>query len=162
MWFTLRREDLGFVGRAPVAHVATAVIAAPRAAVYAALADASTWPEWFPNVRASSYASPPPFGVGTVRQATVGGTRWVEEMLAWDVDQRIAWTVLRASVPLARALVETYEVEDAPGGTQIRWTFALEPRLIARLGAPFAGRTIARLLDRVAANLGARLARPAA
>jgi hypothetical protein len=162
VWFTLRREDLGFVARAPVVHVAEAVVAAPRPAVFGALADAEGWREWFPNVRAASYASPPPHGVGTIREANVGGTRWVEEMLAWDVDRRFAWTVTRSSVPFATALVESYELDDGPGGTRLRWTFALEPRLLARLGAPFAGRTIARLLVRVAANLDARLARPAA
>jgi uncharacterized protein YndB with AHSA1/START domain len=162
VWFALRKEDLGFVARAPVVHVAEAVVAAPRAAVFAALADAAGWPAWFPNVRTAAWTSRPPHGVGTTREATVGGSRWVEQMIAWDVDRRLAWTVTRATLPLAKALVESYEVDDAPGGTRLRWTFALEPRLLARLGAPFAGRTITRLLDRVAANLGAYLARPAA
>jgi hypothetical protein len=142
--------------------VAEAIVTAPRAAVFGALADAAGWSEWFPNVRAASYVSAPPYGVGTIREANVGGTRWIEEMLAWDVDRRFAWTVMRASVPFAAALVETYELDDAPGGTRLRWTFALEPRLLARLGTPFAGRTISRLLVRVAANLSARLAPPAA
>ena len=30
---------------------------------------------------------------------------WVEAMIAWDVGARWAWTVLRASVPLATAQV---------------------------------------------------------
>lgn len=162
MWFAMRREDLGFVGRAPVVHVAAAVVTAPRTAVFAALADAGAWKEWFPGVRGAAYTSAPPHGVGTIREANVSGTRWVEEMLAWDVGRRFAWTVTRASVPLATALVESYELDDAPAGTRLRWTFALEPRLLARLGAPFAGRTISRLLGRVAANLDTRLGRPPA
>jgi hypothetical protein len=42
--------------------------------------------------------------------------------------------------------------------TRIRWTLALDPRLIARLGAPFATRAIRRLLARATTNLDARLA----
>lgn len=162
MWFAMRKENLGFVARAPVVHVTEAVVAAPRSAVFAALVDASGWKEWFPNVRDASYASPPPHAVGTIRRANVGGTRWVEEVLACDLDARFAWTVTGASIPFATALVESYEVADAGGATRLRWTFALEPRLLARLGAPFAARTLARTLARATANLEARFRRSAA
>ncbi|HYR96916.1 MAG TPA: hypothetical protein VEM57_09270 [Candidatus Binatus sp.] len=37
----------------------------------------------------------------------------------------------------------------------------LEPRLLARLGAPFAGCTISRLFDRAMGNLGGYLERRA-
>jgi len=158
MWFAMRREDLGFVGRAPLVQVADARVGAPRAAVFAALADAGGWPRWFPNVRAAAYTTPAPHGVGTVREADVGGTRWVEEMIAWDPDVRWGWTVLRASVPFAAAQVELFELADVDDGTRVRWTLALEPRLVARLGAPIAKRTIPRLLRRAMDNLGARLA----
>lgn len=161
MWFRMRREDLGFLDRARVVHVAEADVAAPRAEVFAALADPRGWKDWFPGVRDARYASPPPHGVGTIREADVGGTRWVEEMIAWDEGTRSAWTVTRASVPFARAQVEAFELRDAAGGTRIRWTLALEPRLLARLGAPFAGRTIARLFHRAMENLGGYLARRA-
>jgi len=72
--------------------------------------------------------------------------------------QRWAWTVLRSSVPFAKAQVECFEFADAGAGTRIRWTLALDPRLIARLGGPFATRAIRRLLTRATTNLDARLA----
>src|SRR5262249_19633792 len=126
MWFTLRREDMGFVGRAPDVHVAEATLAAPRARVFGAFVDAASWPAWFPNVQAASYTTPPPHGVGTMREARVAGTRWVEEMVAWEPGSRWAWTVLRASVPFAHAQVECFEFGDGPGGgTRVRWTLAL-------------------------------------
>jgi uncharacterized protein YndB with AHSA1/START domain len=153
MWFALRKEDLGFVERAPIVHVHEAGLAAPPAAVFAALAEPAGWPCWFPNVRAARYTSAPPYGVGTIRQANVGGTNWVEEMIAWDPDARWAWTVVRTSVPFARAQVESFELTAAPAGTRVRWTLALEPRLLARLGAPFLGRTMQRLFERAMRNL---------
>ena len=157
MWFTMRKEDVGFVERARAVHVAEATMVAPRSRVFGAFVDPESWPDWFPNVQRAAYTSPPPFGVGTIRVAHVSGTRWEEEMVAWDDGQRWAWTVLRASVPFAKAQVECFEFADAGAGTRIRWTFALEPRPVARLGARFMTGAIRRLLARATANLDARL-----
>jgi len=153
MWFEMRKESLGFLGRAPVVHVAEAVIDAPRNAVFGALAEPQGWKHWFPGVRDASYTTPPPHGVGTIREANVGGTRWVEEMIAWEDPTRWAWTVLRSSVPFAQAQVESFEFMEAAGQTRVRWTLALEPRLLTRLGAPLAGRMISRLLRHAMENL---------
>jgi carbon monoxide dehydrogenase subunit G len=153
MWFEMRREDMGFVGRAPVVHTAEARVAASRAAVFAAFVDPGSWPGWFPGVRAASYQTRAPYGVGTVRMAHVGITRWVEEIVAWDDGRRWAWTVLRATVPLAMAQIESFEFADDGDGTRVRWTIALEPRLLTRFGLPFMGRTLTRLLARAGRNL---------
>src|SRR5262249_58341941 len=83
VWFEMRKESLGFLDRAPVVHVAEAVIAAPRKAGFGAIAEPRGRKHWFPGLREASYATPPPHGVGTIREANVGGTRWVEEMIDW-------------------------------------------------------------------------------
>jgi uncharacterized protein YndB with AHSA1/START domain len=140
VWFELRKESLGFLNRAPVVRVAEAVIAAPRDTVFGAIVEPRSWKHWFPGVREASYTTPPPYGAGTIREANVGGTRWVEELIDWEDPTRWAWTVLRTSVPF-------------------RWTLALEPRLLARLGAPLAGRMTSRLLRRAMANLATYLQR---
>jgi len=157
VWFELRKESLGFLGRAPVVHVAEAVIAAPRNLVFGAIAEPRGWKDWFPGVREASYTTPPPHGVGTIREANVSGTRWVEELIDWEDPTRWAWTVLRTSVPFAQAQVESFEFMEAAGRTRVRWTLALEPRLLARLGAPLAGRTVSRLLRQAMANLATYL-----
>ena len=159
MWFELRKESLDFLGRAPVVQVAEAAIAAPRNAVFGAIVEPQGWPHWFPGVREASYTTPPPHGVGTIREANVGGTRWVEELIAWEAPTRWAWTVLRTSVPFAEAQVELFEFIEAADRTRVRWTLALEPRLLARLGAPLAGRMIPRLLGHAMENLATRLRR---
>jgi len=157
MWFDLRKEGGDFVVVAPVVQAAVAEVAAPRASVFTVLADPRTWPAWFPGVRSATYASPPPYGVGTIREAHVGSTHWVEEIIAWDHDARWAYTVVRSTVPFARAQVESFELTDSARGTRVRWTLALEPRLLARLGAPFAPRVITHLFDRAMKNLDAYL-----
>ncbi|HVN86783.1 MAG TPA: SRPBCC family protein [Candidatus Binatia bacterium] len=153
MWFELRKENLDFISTAPVVHTNGIEIAVPLAGVFSALTNPATWSEWFPSVRWASYPSAPPHGVGTIREAHVGSTRWVEQIIAWDVDARWAYTVLRSSVPFAHAQVESFELTDQVGRTHIRWTLALEPRLLARLGAPFAPRAITRVFQRAMANL---------
>jgi len=159
VWFELRKESLGFLDRAPVVHVAEAVIAAPQHAVFGAIAEPRGWADWFPGVREASYTTPPPFGVGTIREADVGGTRWVEELIEWEDPTRWAWTVLRASVPFAQAQLELFECIGVAEGTLVRWTLALEPRLLARLAAPLTGRMVPRLLGQAMANLATRLRR---
>jgi carbon monoxide dehydrogenase subunit G len=159
VWFELRKESLGFLNRAPVVRVAEAVIAAPRDTVFGAIVEPRSWKHWFPGVREASYTTPPPYGAGTIREANVGGTRWVEELIDWEDPTRWAWTVLRTSVPFAQAQVESFEFMEAAGRTRVRWTLALEPRLLARLGAPLAGRMTSRLLRRAMANLATYLQR---
>ena len=157
----MRREDLGFVERAPVRHVFSAVVRAPRADVFAAIADPPGWTAWFPGVRSARYSSPPPYGVGTIREADVSGTRWVEEMIAWDEGRRWAYTVTESSTPLASAQVEVFEVADAvrdgAPATRVTWTLAIEPRLLQRLTGPIAPLVMGRVFARAMANLERQL-----
>lgn len=157
MRFEMRRETLKFVEHAPVVRATAAEIAVPRERVFEALADAPGWAAWFPNVRSAEYTSPAPHGRGAIRLAEVAGTTWEEEVIVWDVGRRYGWTVLHASVPLATAQVELFELTDTARGTAIRWTLALEPRLIARLGAPLAEPAIRMLWLRAMQNLEALL-----
>jgi len=97
----MRKEDLSFLERAPVWRVFSAVVAAPRGDVFAAIADPGGWHAWFPGVRSARYSSAPPHGLGTIREADVSGTRWVEEMIAWEADRRWAYTSLTSAFPRA-------------------------------------------------------------
>jgi deazaflavin-dependent oxidoreductase (nitroreductase family) len=160
--FDMRREDLSFLTRAPVVHTFEADVAAPREKVFAALADPTTWPRWFPGVRSARYGSPPPYGVGTIREADVSGTRWVEEMIAWDTGRRWAYTVTSASAPVATAQVESFELDDRAAGTRVRWTLALEPRLLMSSTGPIAPLVMGRLFRRAMRNLAIELGAPAA
>jgi hypothetical protein len=81
----------------------------------------------------------------------------VEELIAWEEPTRWARTVLRSSVPFGQAQVELFEFTEATDGTRVRWTLALEPRLLARLAAPLTGRMHPRLLRQAMANLATRL-----
>ena len=64
MRFEMRRETLKFVEHAPVVRATAAEVAVPRERVFEAIADPSSWIEWFPNVRSAEYTSQAPHGPG--------------------------------------------------------------------------------------------------
>src|SRR5262249_10481211 len=69
---------------------------------------------------------------------------------------------LRASMPFAKAQVELFEFTETAGETRVRWTLALEPRLLARVGAPLAGRVTSGLFRHAMEGLAAYLERTGA
>jgi carbon monoxide dehydrogenase subunit G len=153
MWFEMRSVGMDFLEDAPRIHVVECNVALPREEVWHAIADPTTWPHWFPSVRSASYLGEPPYGVGTTRVSDVRGIRFEETMLAWDEGRRWAYRIDRATFPLAKAQLESSELEDRGSGTRLRWTLATHPGLVLRLTAPFFQGTLQRLLERAVAGL---------
>jgi len=156
MWFDFRPVELDFLEQAPRRHVAEAHVALPRAAVWDAFTDAFSWHEWWPGVRRAGYRGEPPFGVGTIREADVGGFRMEETMLAWDEGRLWAYRIDRSTAPMAKAQLEATELADDGDGTLVRWTLALEPRLLTKLGGPWFDGAVRHMLARALRNLEAR------
>ncbi len=123
-----RPVGLDFVETAPARYVVTEDVAAPRAAVWNAFADASTWSSWFPHVEWVRYEGRMPPGVGTKRISMVAGCLHDETMVVWDEPTRWGYTINAATEPLAKAQIEITEFEDLPnGGTHVRWILACDP-----------------------------------
>lgn len=157
MWFQLRPVELDYLESAPRRHVVEATTALPRDVVWRAFSDASTWPEWWPGVRRAGYRGDPPFGVGTVREADVGGWLMEETMLAWDEGRRWAYRIDRSTAPIAHAQLEsTTLADDDGGGTRVRWALAFEPRLLMKLARPWLQTSTQRMLERALCNLERR------
>jgi hypothetical protein len=155
----LRAEPADFVLWAPWRHTFVAEVPADQERVFAAIsADPSTWVAWFPGLTAGGYEGDGQAGLGTRRWVKVGGTTYRETMVAWDAPSRWTYRVDEASVPLGKALVEEWLIEDTgPGRSTVKWTFAIDPRLAFRLGQPFAVRIIGRVFHKGMRNLGERL-----
>ncbi len=160
MWFVMREVGLELLETAAQRYVTTRDVAASRHDVWSVFADPTTWSAWWPGVSTASYREQgSPFGVGTMRRATVGRQRYEETMLAWDEGERFAYRIDRATLPLAHAQVECTAFEDRPGGgTRVTWTLAIEPRLMMRVAAPFFPGIIDRLFVRAMAGLDAYVA----
>ena len=129
MAFALRPEDPAFLTTAPLVLSYTTEVAAPRPAVFAALSgDPAQWRTWFPGLRDGGYDTPPPQGVGSSRWVRVGGAgTYRETIVVWEEPRQWAWRVDSTTLPMARALVEDWSLDDVPAGTQVTWTFAVDP-----------------------------------
>jgi hypothetical protein len=157
----LRNVSLGFLDDAPTKLEFTADVQARRAAVFEAIsADPSSW-TWFPGLARGHYEGPGPHGVGSVREVRMAGTGYRETILAWDEPARWAYRVDASSVPVGRALVEDWLLEDRGDCTTVRWVFAIEPSSLFRLGLPLAPLVMGRLFRRAMANLSLTLTEPA-
>jgi len=125
----MRPVGLEFLDEAPLRVEVQVESLLPRGQVWSAFVDPSTWPAWFPGVRAAAYPDQsPPHGVGTVRTADVSGQLFEETLLAWDEPERWTYRIDRCTAPLASAQVESTELSDSPGGgTLVRWILASDP-----------------------------------
>jgi carbon monoxide dehydrogenase subunit G len=138
---------------APYRAVRTAALAAPPAAVFAALADdPAGWGEWFPGfTRTGRYLTGPPHGVGVERAMRLAGTPLVETVIVREEPVRWAFRVSRAGMPLVRAMAEDYQLVESPTGTDLTWTLALDVAGPTVPTGPLVG-AIAGSLVRVAAR----------
>jgi uncharacterized protein YndB with AHSA1/START domain len=156
--YRLRAEGTGFATSAPKIFVFDAVVhASPDRVFEAIVADPRTWKAWFPGVTGGSYAAASDPGVGATRILRLAGARVRETVLVHEQPSRWVYRVDATSVPIARAAVETWRFEEVPGGTHVRWTVAIDPRLLFHLLVPFPQVILGAIWRRGMRNLGARL-----
>lgn len=138
MWFQMRKVGLDFLATAGKVYVTEGTLNAARPDVWAAFVDPTTWRNWWPGVQSASYrGASRPYGVGTFREAIVGKQRYEEYIVTWDEGRRWAYYIDRATLPIATAQLECTEFEDSGNGTLVRWTLALDPRVLMIVMAPF-------------------------
>jgi hypothetical protein len=113
---------------APYRTGRTVSVAAPPAAVFAALADdPAGWGDWFPGfTRTGRYLTDPPHGVGAERAMRLAGVDLVETVIVREEPTRWAFRVSQGSMPLVRAMAEDYRLAETPTGTSLTWTVALD------------------------------------
>ncbi|MEX0836179.1 MAG: SRPBCC family protein [Nitriliruptor sp.] len=133
-----RPETVAFTATAPLRVTATREIIAGPDRIFAALADASSWPRWFPGLDQARWTSPEPHGMGSTREVKVGPLRVVEEFIAWEPGVRFGFTFESTNLPGTRAGVELVELLPVTAHrTRVSYTMALEPvGLPARLAPP--------------------------
>jgi hypothetical protein len=131
---------------------------APLSAVFAELGDPSPW---FPLMKSAVWHGKVG-GVGAVREVAVRTFGvFEEEMIAWDVDRRIAFTMVETSSPLISRMGEEMLVERAGNGTRFTWRMVAHLTMPGRIAAPVLRRVMARM-NGLAAKRLARSARASA
>ena len=102
-----------------------------RAAVYALLADHTTWADWsaIDEVTLEREGAPPPGGVGAIRVNKRGRTTGRDEITALDADRHFAYISL-SGLPIEdyRASVDLDDEAGGGGGTRIHWRASFEPK----------------------------------
>jgi hypothetical protein len=138
MWFRTKPADLSIVADAEERIAACAIVRASPMKVFAALADASTWPAWFADMTSTEWTTAEHGGVGSVRIARLKFGSFEERMFAWDPGVRFAFSIDGASVPLVRRAAEDWRLYPMDGGTatRIEWTLLADPSLVARVLKP--------------------------
>lgn len=151
-------QSVDFFERAPLKVQERAVVAKSPDEVFAAFADAPSWPRWFPLMTRCDWVSTETSGVGAERvvHLTLLGT-YRERFIAWEPGRRFSFTMTETSSPLARALAEDFRFSPVDGGaaTAIDWTLAAEPRLVGRIARPI----LVATMKRVFRESGHRLSR---
>lgn len=168
MPWDMRPVGTDFFEAAPYRFTTAATVDRPAEQVFDAIAgDPAGWGDWFPGFsHGGRWLSAPPHGPGSRRLVRMAGIAFEEQVLVWEHPHRWAFRVERAGAPLAYALAEDYRVTPA-GATrsEVRWTFALDPRGAlrrgpARLGTGRFDPVLAAVFRRAISNLGSVPDRP--
>jgi uncharacterized protein YndB with AHSA1/START domain len=125
-------------------------IAAPRAKVWAVLADFPAISTWAPNVDHSSATTEARSGIGAVRRVQTGRITLLETIVDWQPPELLSYT-LDGLPPIAGSIVTTWTLEDKDGATltTINTTVFSRPNPISR----FIGRALSRQLGRAAKQM---------
>jgi uncharacterized protein YndB with AHSA1/START domain len=134
------------------------VIAVPRAKVASYAADPDNAPQWYANIEAVTWHTPPPVALGS-RIAFVAhflGKRlaYTYEVVEWTPGERMVMRTSEGPFPMET----TYEWEDCgPGQTRMKLRNRGEPRGFSRLAAPFMAAAMRRANRKDLGCLKARL-----
>jgi uncharacterized protein YndB with AHSA1/START domain len=160
-WFKHAPVDVTFKETALDRVEASAIVRASPERVFAALADPSTWPAWFLDMKTTTWTSAQRGGVGAVRLATLVFGRFEERMIAWEPGARFMFSIDGSSLPLMRSAAEDWcldeVVVDGRMATRVTWSLLADPTWITRVLRPLIAPLFRRMFARSAAGLNAYL-----
>lgn len=160
MRFKCRPVGLDFIEGAPYRFENVVDLEATPEAVFDIFADGESWPRWFEGIKGVVWTSAEPKGVGTTRTVTLTTMTVYEHFLAWEHGRRFAFRFEGSSLPLCRAGIEDYRLEDLGlGRTRFHYGVYLEPSLPVRLAGPIARAQFRTMFRRAAHGLKAHVAK---
>ena len=132
----------------------------PAETLWAALSADDAVVSWGPGVTTTRWVGQRPYGVGTVREVTVGGVATVrEKFYRWDENERMTFAVVESSRPGIRRFAEDYVVEPTPTGSRLTWTVAVEVARGAGPTAPLVRGLLSLAVGSMVGGLGKKLDR---
>jgi hypothetical protein len=138
----------------------TAQTSASAAAVFALLADGTTWPNWAPidSFELERAGDPPPEGVGAIRVFKRGRVTGRDEIVEIVPGSRLGYVSISGlAIKDYRATVDVEDSVDDMGGAVIRWRASFFPKIPGTGGLMQRG--IRRFLQQCADGLAGKAAR---
>lgn len=126
-WYPLAPADDDFLGTARAVTTKVLDVDVPVETLWEVLAADDAVVSWGPGATKTRWVGPRPYGVGTVREVTMGGVATVrEKFYRWDENRRMTFAVVESNRPGIRRFAEDYVVESTPTGSRLTWTVAVE------------------------------------
>ncbi|AXK32027.1 SRPBCC family protein [Streptomyces armeniacus] len=149
----LRSVELEFAETAPVRLVFREEARASPEALFDALSEVDTWPEWYPGVTGAR-----PLEGGEQRMIHLrGGGRFLETVIT-SRPERYSYRSDETNAPGVRALLEDWRLEPSGTGTRVQYTFALDGTAPCRAVARLLGPGLRRAFRGAVRTLDGRLA----
>lgn len=155
MWFKVRASDVTFAEGSKKHFAYDFTVPAPAGDVFDLVTRPETLGTWMPDLKAARWTTSPPPGLGSVREVRLTTIAVHEKVLVWEPGERFVFTIVRASVPILKRMVEDYRFDAVAGGTRVRWTIAYQPRLVASAFEPLLAPRFARMFEASAKKLAA-------
>lgn len=153
----LEPVELEWIERAPEMVRVSEHIEAPPAAVFAKLVDAESWTRWFPLMTRAAWLGDGR-GVGAEREVKLLALgRFRERFVAFEPDQRFAFTVIKSSSRMMTRFAEDYRLTPEGDGTRFDWTMGAEATGLGKRLATGMRFFMQQLLTRAARNLDKQL-----
>lgn len=158
-WYPLEEVGDDFLASATTKTVQVIDVPVPVEQLWDALSADDAVKAWSPAVSRVSWSAKP-YGVGTIREVTIGGAATVrEQFYRWDENKRMTFFVAESSRPGIRRFAEDYVVESTATGSRLTWTVALEPKRLAGPGARIGSAALGLAVGKMTRTLGAQLRR---
>lgn len=126
-WHTYKEFDERFYQDAPFRIVVKMPVNASAERAFATLEDGELWPRWIAALRHVEWTSELPLTKGATRVVTMkNGAKIDERFIVWDQNERMGFTVVRATIPKIESFGELYELTPTANGCEIRWTFVVK------------------------------------
>lgn len=139
-------------GDAPFRVVASYRIAGTAEAVFAEMGDPS---KWFPLMKRCVWITAETGGVGAERDVTLTGFgQFRGRMLVWDVNQRVAFTMVATTSGMVAQLAEDLRITPDGDGVRLDWTMCGRSRGVGRAIQPLLRVTLRQMMNRAAKELG--------
>ncbi|AZG45020.1 SRPBCC family protein [Gordonia insulae] len=151
--YSLEAIDVDFFESAPVTYRIDVNLPVTPQRAWAEFTRQNTL-NWCRAIKSIEFTSPPPYGVGTTRKASLGLAGLSEHFFVWDEDAttgnyRNAFHAVTATTPGLKRFGELTEIRPADVGCRLIWLFALELATSAKAVTAFSGPTAATVFKTV-------------